>query len=406
MTRIIEANEDSGMLSGMTVIVTEGTVNADSEWELITNDPIVVGTTSLTFIPIAGDFILNKTYAQLSALLAAGTAIPGQMYKITDRGHRGIIVIVDDSGQRTALDAMFLAAVPDYQDVSGDFAGVWYSSIAGLAIGKLVAYGGLMYESLTGNAGTAPSGDAVNWLALDRSTDPLYIEETYACEFDFENDWIGVVRDIRRGNTVGSSKEYSVIYGVGPTYNTFQWGRDGVFNNYAVNAEINNVNFPGVVQNTRLGQASRIFGLSGPPTATVDRVSLGVYCFIYNITFGDNSVVSWINLGCANQIGEKTLGNNISVSGITITATPHSGDINVGWINTETISSSINNRTYSSGFSDFTATLDLDDAAIYSGTTLTIPTTLKHVGVFTLTSAADKSIDTIVKIFLCNLFYW
>jgi len=48
--RTNDANENGEIQAGMIVMVTEGDSYADTQWKLITNDPIVVGTTTLSFI--------------------------------------------------------------------------------------------------------------------------------------------------------------------------------------------------------------------------------------------------------------------------------------------------------------------------------------------------------------------
>jgi phage-related tail fiber protein len=53
LTRATDAN--TGTLSAaMAVLVTEGTANGDTAWVLVTDDPIVVGTTALTFNQFGG----------------------------------------------------------------------------------------------------------------------------------------------------------------------------------------------------------------------------------------------------------------------------------------------------------------------------------------------------------------
>ena len=47
--RTSDGNENGEIEAGMIVMVTEGTVYADTQWKLITDDPIVIGTTALTF---------------------------------------------------------------------------------------------------------------------------------------------------------------------------------------------------------------------------------------------------------------------------------------------------------------------------------------------------------------------
>ena len=48
--RSVDGNETGEILAGMIIMVTEGTTYADTQWKLTTNDPIVIGTTSLTFV--------------------------------------------------------------------------------------------------------------------------------------------------------------------------------------------------------------------------------------------------------------------------------------------------------------------------------------------------------------------
>ena len=48
-TRTTDANQTGEIDAGMIVMVTEGTVYADTQWKLITDNPITVGITALTF---------------------------------------------------------------------------------------------------------------------------------------------------------------------------------------------------------------------------------------------------------------------------------------------------------------------------------------------------------------------
>jgi len=48
-TRTTDADNTGEIEAGMIVMVTEGTVYADTQWKLITNDPITIGSTALTF---------------------------------------------------------------------------------------------------------------------------------------------------------------------------------------------------------------------------------------------------------------------------------------------------------------------------------------------------------------------
>jgi len=48
-TRTTDANQTGEIDAGMIVMVTEGVIYADTQWKLITDNPITVGTTALTF---------------------------------------------------------------------------------------------------------------------------------------------------------------------------------------------------------------------------------------------------------------------------------------------------------------------------------------------------------------------
>jgi hypothetical protein len=48
--RTTDGNENGEVQAGMIVMVTEGTVYHDTQWKLTTDDPIVIGTTPLTFV--------------------------------------------------------------------------------------------------------------------------------------------------------------------------------------------------------------------------------------------------------------------------------------------------------------------------------------------------------------------
>lgn len=80
-SRSIDANTDAKVTSGMFTFVEEGTVNGNSGWVLTTDDPIVLGTTALSFTQfsgagqiVAGDG-LSKTGNQLDVNVGSGIQI-------------------------------------------------------------------------------------------------------------------------------------------------------------------------------------------------------------------------------------------------------------------------------------------------------------------------------------------
>lgn len=54
LTRSSDADTSGEMPSGVAFWVSEGTANADTAWTLTTNDPITLGSTSLTFVQFSG----------------------------------------------------------------------------------------------------------------------------------------------------------------------------------------------------------------------------------------------------------------------------------------------------------------------------------------------------------------
>lgn len=54
LTRATDADQNAEVTAGFFVFVTEGTANADSGWVLVTDDPITVDTTALSFTQFSG----------------------------------------------------------------------------------------------------------------------------------------------------------------------------------------------------------------------------------------------------------------------------------------------------------------------------------------------------------------
>lgn len=74
MTRATDAAVGT-LSAGLAVLATEGTVNADTAWVLTTNDPVTVGTTSLTFAQFGGN---SAPYTQGNGILISSNQISVQ----------------------------------------------------------------------------------------------------------------------------------------------------------------------------------------------------------------------------------------------------------------------------------------------------------------------------------------
>lgn len=70
-TRATDADSDAEVTSGMAVMVTEGTTQGDTQWVLTTNDPITLGTTTLSFSQIGA----STSYTQGTGISIAGNVI-------------------------------------------------------------------------------------------------------------------------------------------------------------------------------------------------------------------------------------------------------------------------------------------------------------------------------------------
>jgi hypothetical protein len=70
-TRSSDTNVTGELLAGTIVMVTEGLTYADTQWKLITNDPIIIGTSSLVFQQNSA-FAFGNVYANNTAVLATG----------------------------------------------------------------------------------------------------------------------------------------------------------------------------------------------------------------------------------------------------------------------------------------------------------------------------------------------
>lgn len=68
-SRSIDTDTTGELLAGTIVMVTEGTVYQDTQWKLITDDPIVIGTTPLVFAQNSA-FAFGNVYANGTAVLA------------------------------------------------------------------------------------------------------------------------------------------------------------------------------------------------------------------------------------------------------------------------------------------------------------------------------------------------
>lgn len=338
--------------------------------------------------------VVTKSYAQLQTMVSASTLEINRKYFISDRN----IWVTAVETNKFALQGEFKMLCPDYQDASGIFGGVWISTMALPTVGDLYSYNNFMWENLTGAVGTAPTGDAVNWVCVGtygsgtwkdwvNKTGSDYVTEIYLCEYDFTNDWVEKLTDVRRGNEIGCSyqAEQTLSFGFN-VIDKFQWGNNSCYGNTAEQALINNSNSLGIISGNFLLEGATITGNTLTATSQIFGNFLGINASIASCVLAAGATIK-TNYILAT-LSDKTLSANVDLEecGIAVSMT-----------GAETISSDLSGYILQSGFSNFPVTLDLD-TAIYAGTTLTIPTYYSYVGRFTLTSAGDKTITVIANL--------
>ncbi len=196
--------------------------------------------------------LLEMTYGQGLAAIAASTLVPGTQYLITDRGDRGLILTAITTN-RFSLEGQFIAAVPDYQNTTGNFIGDWWSGLTP-SVGQICTYAdGTQYINTTGtNTSTNPATDTTNWDVLDRTTNINYIVEVHDVRFNYTADRV-VFRADQRGNTVsmGDSAHdiFPLVAGIS-TLDFFWWGKTNISGNHLIDLAINRSVFYGIISFT------------------------------------------------------------------------------------------------------------------------------------------------------------
>lgn len=152
-TRATDADANGEITAGMFVFVEEGTVNGDTGWVLTTNDPIVVGTTELTFTQFAG----AGTYTD-----GAGITITGMSIAVDFEDTDGNI---NDLGTADA-GTSDLAARADHVHAHGDLAGgsLHDTAVAGVSDGFISAADQTKLDALPG---TSTTGYTLYWDGTD-----------------------------------------------------------------------------------------------------------------------------------------------------------------------------------------------------------------------------------------------
>lgn len=151
--RASDANADAEVTSGLATFISEGTTNGNTSWVLTTDDPIVVGTTTLTFAQFNG----GAAYTA-----GSGLTLSGNNFNIGTASSSRIVVNADD------IDLATTAVTPGtYTSITVDAYGratAGADIVTSNGIVARTASGTFSPRTLTGTANeiTIANGDGVS----------------------------------------------------------------------------------------------------------------------------------------------------------------------------------------------------------------------------------------------------
>lgn len=287
--------------------------------------------------------ITDKTYTDLAAMVANGTMAAGSLYKITDRGDRGIILRAVSASQ-LSRDGIRIMLCPSTYATGADthgnnWIGVWHLTKTA-TFNCLAIWGGKVWRNLTGDIGTADGDvalDATNWQAVAKAsfTNHEYTAMVFGCSFDFDNDWIFRQWDASC-NVLGNDDDgkNSINYCDISDWNMatagcYFWGNKclGIFNNcisYALNA--NDVFFTISNNYSEYIECNRCKEIAGNTANNIWNNSTAI---VYNtaITIDSNRCNGVVNNRVTGQIKLNSCGRIENNACADISGNNNSGDI-------------------------------------------------------------------------------
>lgn len=297
---------------------------------------------------------ISVSYSEAQTLIAANDLEVGSHYLIEDKADLGIILLAT-STNTFSLEGQGIFLNPDYQNVFTNNVGVWHSAIAGLVANtSIVIWKGLQYLSLTGLAGLAPDIVGLNWSLISKTANPEeYIKEVDYIHYDFNSDAITLRQDLRNNSWCPN------------LITTFQAGNNLVTDMTILGAgDINIYNQRGTITGCLITSGGKL-------TASND----------FTGVFSNNKIFK-------NFIVIK---DTISVSNCTINSSiPNI--TNITFENAVTFDS----KTIDHLSSTFNAELDM--TSDFAAGSLTIPSQLNYVGIYTLENASGSNISNILNL--------
>ena len=398
---------------------------------------------------VAGQFyiITDANYSN-----AGGVLVQGVTTSSITRSGTGLFFNADYQGVGN-----YSSAIPTY----GTNLGIWgnLTSPPPVSAGDVVVWNNRNYINLTGAWGTQPNTDSINWSLLAYSVTQGYIFETDFVLYDVNANNIIYGAD-KRNNEVDLYNNMADLYN---TLNDFQWGRDKASYNKikgqsncvttnsaatitgnfvengtyidttivteAGNFQYNTITAQAIVISARTSGNFRNNVISGVASSvslaylevtsnfTNNQILEGsvfnAQCTTNTCQITNNTLIGASNITLSflgTSVDSMTFSNNYLSNGGALTfggALPTSAQAITGCQISDGISidlgnianaSYVNKKVYK-GYSNWEASLDLSNLAIYnSGTsTLTIPTSLAYVGIFSAKGSSGQTVSTIVN---------
>lgn len=173
LTRTTDADQNAEVTAGLFTFVTEGTVNADTGWVLVTNDPIVVDTTALQFSQFSSSTALTfdagliKTGASVSVELdtaadaqgvGADGGSSGLEFDVTGAAGKLRARVGATGAINRGADGLIIEVDPQANTAGNN------PSVSTTATGLKVARAPITEDNYTANEAIAV-GDPVSWAA-------------------------------------------------------------------------------------------------------------------------------------------------------------------------------------------------------------------------------------------------
>lgn len=147
----------------------------------------------------ASQISTELTYAEITAAIASNSLTIGAIYKITDRGDRGLFFQALASNRLSHRGTRLMLCPARYSnsevDANGNsWKGVWNNAKTA-AVNDLMIWGGKVWKNLTGAIGNSlneTSLDATNWVLIPKTSfsNNEYVELEFGVQYDVTNDWI------------------------------------------------------------------------------------------------------------------------------------------------------------------------------------------------------------------------